>query len=62
MIDLSATSFQNGFARRIIATSEPVTAWVWMSYDQLNLELLKGIQEKLGPIGILLIESEAKVR
>ena len=33
-----------------------------MSYDQLNLELLKEIHEKIGSIGILLIESEAKGR
>jgi len=62
MIDLSTTSIHGSFAGQILAASEPVSAWVWMSYDQLNLELLKGIQEQIGPIGILLIESEAKGR
>jgi deoxyribodipyrimidine photolyase-related protein len=62
MIDLSSTSSQSGFAQRILAPVEPVTAWVWLSYDQLNLELLKGIHERIGSIGILLIESESKGR
>lgn len=42
------------------ALSADVNSWIWLSYDQLNLELLGDLSNSSGQIGLILIESSHK--
>ena len=61
MLNLS-TIEQHGcfFSTQMQPPPSEVKVWVWLSYDQLNLALLKHIERTHVPLGIVLIESEAK--
>ena len=62
MYSLNETTCSRGFGRRILRVSNSVNAWVWMAYDQLNLELIRDIEQRFGTIGLVFIESEMKGR
>jgi deoxyribodipyrimidine photolyase-related protein len=62
MFELSQTGTSKGFASQIKPCGHEVKAWVWVCYDQLNLKLFDSIQQRVGSIGLVFIESEAKGR
>ena len=59
MLNLS-DSWSGSFTTRIHKPKGDVDAWVWLSYDQLNLGLLVDLQQIYPTLGLILIESEAK--
>ena len=61
MKSLNKTSCSGGFGHQILPAGD-VHAWVWMAYDQLNLELIRDIEQRLGTVGLIFIESEMKGR
>ena len=40
--------------------AKKMDSWVWLCYDQLNLELLRDVSAQPSNTGLILIESSAK--
>ena len=62
MYSLNETTCSRGFGHKILTESDAVDAWVWLAYDQLNLELIREIEQRIGTVGLVFIESEMKGR
>ena len=59
---LNASTVSKGFGTSIHAGPYNVDSWVFVAYDQLNLSLFKTIEQTIGTVGFVFIESATKGR
>lgn len=57
---MNATTASEGFGSSIQTGPHDVDSWVFVAYDQLNLSLIETIEESIGTIGLVFIESAIK--
>lgn len=59
---LNASTVSKGFGNSIQEGPYNVDSWVFVAYDQLNLSLFKTIEQMVGTVGLVFIESASKGR
>ena len=59
---LNAITVPEGFGTSIQAGPHDVDSWVFVAYDQLNLSLIETIEQAIGTVGLVFIESAFKGR
>jgi deoxyribodipyrimidine photolyase-related protein len=59
---LNDTTVSEGFGASIQTGPHDVDSWVFVAYDQLNLSLIETIEQTIGTVGLVFIESAFKGR